>query len=936
MRFFLPFVIFCLIGSANAQQFGANPSSKKWRQINTDTVRIIFPAGEEMRANRIANIIHTEQQRYAGSIGNRIRKVSIVLQDELLLSNGYVGLGPWRSEFYLTPPQDPFQLGAVNWADNLSLHEFRHVQQYSNFDKGFSKLAHIVFGEQGQVVANAMSIPDWFFEGDAVFNETRLSKQGRGVLPFFMGSYQSLYKADKQYSYMKLRNGSLRDYVPDHYALGYLLVGYGRKKYGDDFWKKVTNDASRFRPLFYPFQGAVKKQAGVPFKQFVSDAMSYYKTQWDLVAPSPVTFLTPKVEHDVVNYQYPYLMEDGAVLVVKSSKRLIPGFYKIGRDGKEKRIAVKDISPDRYYSYNNGKIVYAASQPDLRWGNREFNSIRVLDINTGEQQTVASGTRYFSPDISHDGKSIIAVEMDPVTGSRVVLINREGILFDSLPRSEIVFSHPKFAADDAHYYVASRNGNGQMALVKYALRDGRPGEILMPLSNRIIGFLNVQHDTLTFTTTYEGKDELWAIIDGKERKGPFRLASYETGLYQGMMKDSMLIGSAFTADGYRLALYHPLWQRAEIKDELNDRYLNNVFTNDVFPSSERNMLDSLPQKQYAISKYPKTHGLLNIHSYRPYYERPEYSFTLYGQNVLNTLQSQIAYTYNENEGSHQLGYNGIYGGWYIQPVLGISQTWNRTARLRADTTVHWNETNGYAGMQLPLNLSGGKHYRYLTFLSTYNINAVRWTGMAKSLLRNTDVHYLLSRISYSSQTQQAAQQIYPHFAQSVALQYRNVVNQYKGHQFLANAALYLPGLSNNHSLVITGAIHSRDTMNQYLFSNNFPFARGYTSIDFPDMWKVGINYHVPLFYPDWGFANLVYFQRIRTNLFFDYAQGRSRRTGITYPFRTVGSEIFFDTRWWNQQPVTFGLRYSHLLDREFVGATQPDILEFILPVSLFN
>ncbi|NCI50749.1 hypothetical protein GWC95_12495 [Sediminibacterium roseum] len=932
------FVIFFVFAvcNLNAQQFGGNPSSVKWMQVNTDTVRVIFPQGYDAKAQRIANIIHSLQQNHSHSIGDKIRKVNIVLQHQALFSNGYVGLAPYRSEFYLTPLQDPFQLGANNWADQLAVHEFRHVQQYSNFNKGLSKLAHILLGEQGQVVANAASVPDWFFEGDAVFNETKLTQQGRGTLPLFISNYQSLYIANRQYSYMKMRNGSLRDFVPDHYDLGYLLVGYGRKKYGEDIWRKITDDASRFKPLVYPFQGAVKNNTGVSFTQFVNDAMQYYKQQWALVPTVQPQWITAKAEHDVVNYQYPYRAGNGSFIVLKNSRRQVPAFYRISENGKEEKIAVKDISPDNYFSYNNGRIVYAASQPDLRWGNREFNSIRVLDVATGEQQTVANGTKYFSPDISRDGKNIIAVEMDPLSGSRIVLINQQGILFDSLPRSGIVFSHPKFAADDAHYYVASRNAGGQMALVKYSLRDNGAGEILVPLSNRLIGFLNVQNDTLLFTTTYEGKDELWAIVDGKERKGPFRLASYATGIYQGLLKDSTLIGSAFTADGYRLAAFKPLWQRVDIKDELKERYLNNVFSNDVFSPREKAMLDSLPQHQYDVSKYRKSHNLLNIHSYRPYYEPPEYSFTLYGQNVLNTLQSELAYTYNENEGSHKAGYSGIYGGSYLQPLFGISHTWNRTGLYRPDTTVHWNELAGYAGLQLPLNLSGGKQYRYLTLSSTYNLNRVKWTGIGKSLFRDADIQYLQSRISFTSQSQKAAQQIYPHFAQNIFLQYRNIVNQYKGHQFLASGALYFPGLMNSHSIVLTAAFHSRDTLQQYLFANNFPFARGYSAVDFPDMWKLGVNYHFPVAYPDWGFDNIVYFLRVRSNVFFDYTEGKSRRTGMVTPFRTVGTELFFDTRWWNQQTVTFGLRYSRLLDNQFRGATNPDVWEFILPVNLFN
>lgn len=922
-------LFFMLAGKA--QEFGGNPPSVKWQQINTDTVRVIFPQGYDAKAQRIAGIVHLLQKNYSKTIGERIRKVSIVLQDQTLMSNGYVGLAPYRSEFYLAPPQDPFRLGAVNWADMLAVHEFRHVQQFSNFDKGLSRLAHIILGEEGQLVANSAAVPDWFFEGDAVFNETKLTQQGRGRLPFFLGTYRSLFMADKKYSYMKLRNGSLRDYVPTHYELGYLLVGYGRKKYGEDIWQKVTNDAAGFKPLFYPFQGAVKKHMGLSYNQFVKDALDYYHAQWSATTIEKAEWLTNTVKNDVVNYQYPYAAEDGSVIVVKNSYRHVPAFYKRYKDGHEEKIATKDISPDNYFSYRNGRIVYAATQPDARWGNRDFNSIRVLDMQTGKQSRVVGYSKYFSPDISRDGQDILAVEVDPLKGSRIVLINKEGIVYDSLPQSDIVFSHPKFSADDAHYYAASRNPAGQMSLVKYALHDNKPGEILVPLSNRIIGFLNVQNDTLLFTTSYEGRDELWGLIDGKERRGPFRLASYPTGLYQGALRDGKIVASAFTADGYRLASFDPLWQRAEIRDELSDLYLA-----DVFRKEDHAVLQDIVQQQYTVAPYRKSHNLLNIHSYRPYYEPPEYSFTLYGQNVLNTFQSQIAYTYNENESSHKLGYNGAYGATYLQPIFGISQTWNRSAAVNRDTIVHWNELVGYAGLRLPLNLSGGKEFRYLTLSSTYNINQVKWTGIGEKLFRNTNFQYLQSRVEYSSQVQKAVQQIYPHFAESILVQYRNSVGSFKANQFIATGALYLPGLSNNHSLVISAAFHSRDTLNQYIFSNVFPFARGYAAVDFPRMWKISANYHVPLFYPDWGFAQIVYFQRVRSNVFYDHTEGKSLRTGVITPFRTAGAEIFFDTRWWNQQPVTFGVRYSRLLDNEFRGATQPNVWEFILPINLFN
>lgn len=916
---------------AAAQSFGGNPASVKWQQVNTDTVRVIFPKGWEQQAQRVTQVVHWLQRRQVSNLGTDFRKVNIVLQNQTVLSNAYVGLAPFRSEFYTTAPQNAFTLGAANWLDNLAVHEYRHVQQYNNFNKGLSRVATWLLGEQGQLLANALSVPDWFFEGDAVYNETRYTGQGRGRLPLFLSSYQSLWLANKPYDFMKLRNGSLRDYVPNHYELGYLLVAYGRKQYGDNIWRKITDDAARFRSLFYPFQGAVKKHTGISYAQFVNEALQYYRQQWQTPGSDQVNWLTPTAPHQVVNYLYPQAATDGAIIVLKTGNRFIPAFYTVTADGKEKRIALKDISADTYFTYQNGKIVYAAYQPDARYGNREYQSIRELDVLTGKEKTLLRRSRYFSPAQSNDGKRLLAVEMDVTGNSKLVHMDMEGNLLDSFTRSGIVYSTPRFSADDRFFYVAERNLAGEMSLVKYGSGKSNPVDTLLAPANRLIGYVTVQSDTVLFTATYQGRDELWAFIDGKEKRGPYRLASYATGLYQGVLRtDGNLISAAFTAEGYRLGLLRPRWERVEWRDELTERYLSGLYSD-----SDRTMLSALSAGTFPVSKYLKSTRLLNLHSFRPFYEQPEYSLTLYGENVLNTLQSEIAYTYNENEGSHKLGYNGAYGGSFLQPVFGLSNTWQRSGALNKDTVVNWNELVGYAGLRLPLNLTGGKQYRNLTLTATYHLEKVNWTGLAQKLLTNRSFPYLQTRITYSGQIQKTAQQIYPHLGQSLVLQYRNLVNNYSAYQFLATGSLFLPGISNDHSLVITAAFHSRDTLQQYLFANNFPFARGYPAVDFPRMWKIGVNYHFTWAYPDKGFGNLVYLLRVRSNLFFDYGIGRSLRLATNYPFQTLGTELFFDTRWWNQQPVTFGVRYSRLLNNEFRGITRPNVWELVLPVNLF-
>jgi hypothetical protein len=123
-------------------------------------------------------------------------------------------------------------------------------------------------------------------------------------------------------------------------------------------------------------------------------------------------------------------------------------------------------------------------------------------------------------------------------------------------------------------------------------------------------------------------------------------------------------------------------------------------------------------------------------------------------------------------------------------------------------------------------------------------------------------------------------------------------------------------------------------LKQYYFTNRFPFARGYQAVDYPDLIGGSVNYHFPVAYPERGWAQLVYLLRVRSAVFYDHTIGISRRTGLQRTFNSVGTEWYFDTRWWNQLPVSIGFRYSRLLQPEFVPSGSANRWEIILPVNL--
>jgi hypothetical protein len=930
----------CLLAlaSANAQHFGGNPPSLRWKRIDSDTVRIVFPPSLERQAARISDITHYLDRTTTGTLGDHTRRISIILQPLPVVSNAYVGLAPWRSEFFMTPPQNSLWLGGLPWSELLALHEYRHVQQYMNFRKGLSRFAWLIAGEQGQALANAASVPDWFFEGDAVWQETALTQQGRGRLPEFFNGYRSLWQDGRNYSYMKLRNGSLRDYVPNHYQLGYLLVAQARQRFGTDVWAKVTDRSVRFKPLVYPFQGAFRYVTGQSFKDFAQQTLSPADAGSAIPRdPSDAAWLLVRPRRNVVEEHMPVVLGSDSVLLLRQSFRDIPA-WQLSVRGQQRRIAVRDIAIEDWYSHSRGMVAYASYRPDPRWGWRQYSEISLLDIRTGARRHLTSRTRYFSPSLSHDATRLAAVQVDPEGTSQLhVLDVSTGSLVRRLPNPEGFFlTHLSYSADDAELFSAVRDARGRMAIIAFDT-SGASKRIVVPFSQVPLAFPRVVGRRVLFTAAIDGRDRLMSV--DAAGGAVTEMASRYTGIYGADMDTArgILYLPTFTSQGQRV-----LTQKAAAGTAVADWAGKTPPL--VVPlgddSRSHTLADSIPPVHRPSKRHPRSTGILNIHSWRPFYEQPDWTFSLYGENVLNTFRTEMYHQYNENEGFNKTGIDASYAALYPWVTGGISYTNGRNVTLPASgstptRTFRWDEWNANAGLRIPLNLTRGRQYRFLTLASTYNLQQVRYVQTASGKPLDQDFSFLQSIVSWSSQSQQAVQQIHPRFAQTLTLRHRVGIGNTAANQFLATGSLYLPGVTRTQSLVINAAYQARDTLRQYSFSNSFPLSRGYPGIDYPHMWKWGANYHFTIAYPDFGILQLVYLLRVRANVFYDQSWVRSLRQQRTWTLRSVGTEIYFDTKWWNQLPVSFGVRYSRLLDAQpYARKPAADQFEFVIPLDL--
>jgi hypothetical protein len=910
--------LFLLAGLSHAQEFGGFPPSTRWKQINTDTARVIFMPGAEDQAQRVASLLHRMAADTPVSLGGRLRKIDVVLHSRTTLANGYVALAPFRSEFFLVPGSSVFDFGNLPWNDNLAIHEYRHVQQFNNFRNGISKAFYYLFGERGQALVNVMAVPDWFWEGDAVYAETALTPQGRGRLPYFLSGYNSLWLAGKDYSWMKLRNGSFKDYVPNHYQLGYLLVNYGYLKYGPSFWQKVTHDATSFKGLLYPFQRAVKTHSGVDFKTFRQQALDYYRRQLGATGKElPDEGRTPD------NYFFPQYIGSDSLLYLRSAYDRIAAFYIRTASG-EHRIAQKSIGSEEWFSYRNGTIAYTAYKTDARWALVDYSDIVLLDINTRREKRITQKQRYFTPDLSPSGNRIVAIHTSDSLLSELRILDRDGQVLQRMapPEPDAVYFNPRFV-DESRIITAVRTGEAQMSWMLFDLNatNGKPGTV-SPSTYSTVGLPQAEGDTVYFTANYGGNDDLYALR--LRDKKLYRLTADSTGNYYGHVSGDSIVYSKFTASGLRLrteALSQLMWRETQPQAAAPSPY--------PVALAGRNLL-SIRGQRFAEKRYEKSTGFFRFHSWSPDFTDPEITLSLYSDNILNTFSNTLFYRYNMNETSHGVGWNTSYGGFFPMLNAGLEYTFDRDV-LTTRGPLKLNQLEARVGYNIPLNFTAGKTGKFLNFGSNYVFNRSMPTGRLKDSFLTSSSSYLHHFVTWSHQLPRAVQQIYPRFSFATSLHHRHRLSA-NGFQFIGTTQLALPSVKN-HSIVLSASLQETDTMN-VVFSNRFSNSRGYPDYYYTRMWRASGNYHMPLFYPDWGLANIVYFKRVRSNFFYDFSRVYSRNKTQSRDLRSAGVELFADTQWWNMLPLTIGVRYSYLLDNNFDPGLRRVRFEIALPLDL--
>ncbi|MFW5774181.1 MAG: hypothetical protein ACOCWD_05815, partial [Tangfeifania sp.] len=506
------FVLIIPVKFSFAQYFqtGQDPASIDWRQINTDNFQVIYPDYYEPQAQELAGKLEKVYELGAYSLAHHPKKISVILHTQTVVSNGLVGWAPKRAEFYTTPHQSIYP---QDWLEQLVLHEYRHVVQIDKINSLIPGLIKAILGEQGTALIFGAYLPWWFIEGDAVVTETALSKHGRGRFPSFLMEHRAQVVQKDVFTYDKAYFGSYRDFVPNHYKLGYYIVGAARDRYGSKIWEDAVTYAGKKPLSIYPLNKVLKEQTGFKKDELYQSVFDSLKNVWvaedEKFSPAEYSVISPS-SGKFTSYIYNHWLNDSEVISLKESFEEIPSFVKIDEKGKENRLFFPGNIFNESASSSGNRIVWSEQIPDLRWQHSGKSLLRLFNTQTKQKIEISPEFKSFSPALSENNDKLVVVETDFSSNYYLSVYSvPEGKLIDRFqtPENNYFFSPIWMNENEVAAIILGKEGK---RLATIDLKNGE-SEILLKKELGDIKHLRLSGRYIYFISSYSGKNSLYRL-----------------------------------------------------------------------------------------------------------------------------------------------------------------------------------------------------------------------------------------------------------------------------------------------------------------------------------------------------------------------------------------------------------------------------------------
>lgn len=454
----------------------------RFRTLTTAHFSIHFHQGEDRLAGRLAVIAEDVWRRLARPLGSTPpRHTHVVLVDQTENANGFATPVPYNTILVTAawPRASEFVGKTEDWLRLVFTHEFTHIVHLDR-SVGWAKYVRGVFGRMPLAFPN-LFLPRWHVEGLATYEESQLTGAGRLHAGDFRAVATEAARAGKVEPLDRV-NGGLTDWPG---GLGAYVYGVGfheylAQRFGEASFARLADATARRAPFVASraFREVYGESLGDLWRAYQASVVS------GLTAPAPdeARRLT-RHGFSVTGPRFDTSVCAGCPSRVVYSVRTphdFPALYELVDDGSPpKPVATRylgstsAVTADRIYF----------DQQELRRSTGLYSDLYRLERATGEVARLTTEARILDPDLSPDGRTLVAVQDRP--GQRDLVLVDVGSAFRQtnvesafrrtilVAEPETQFNAPRWSPDGRTIAVERHAPGGESEIVAVDVADGR-------------------------------------------------------------------------------------------------------------------------------------------------------------------------------------------------------------------------------------------------------------------------------------------------------------------------------------------------------------------------------------------------------------------------------------------------------------------------------
>ena len=700
----------------------------QWQKLKGEKIDVIYPDTARSLGYKMMYYARAVQPSIDFGFRHGPMKIPFVIHPENFSSNGMVMWLPKRVEILSSPAVSGY---SMPWLKQLAAHEYRHAVQYNNLNRGFVRVFSYLLGQQSSTIG-LLFMPLWGLEGDATLSETQMSSFGRALQPSFTMHYRAMGNFSRDKDLSKWFCGSFKEYIPDHYQLGYQVTSYGNTKYNENIWDKIVHFAVRNPYVLATTYVGMRKFYNTTTKMLTREAFADLNDYWNSLPyqPDTSTRLSVDAEKGYTTYRYPQYLDKETILSLYKTLDTPDAFVLTSRkDGKRRHLAYTGVVSTRPSEVVDGRVWWTEYRRSLLFAERVNSKLCYMDVEKGRTKSINSMRKtLYATTISKD--ELAWVEYLPNGEYHIVRGN-------PLPRQKAEYLRVKIPSDIEIHGLAYDNYTRALYFIAtddsgmWLGRVGRNREIEHITQGAYITLsdLRAKDGVLYFGSIQSGKDEVHCYDLRTESE--YRISASTYGSFSPMPAGGHKVAMT-TYDRYG---YHLSEQRV-VRDTLPKVEYAKLPINLVNPERKRwstiNLdtvkfvgVDSMriasrmggKAKPLRDKRYSGPAHLFNIHSWAPVSYDPfalaeegaldlNLGATIMSQNILSTADGFLTWGWNTREGHIFKGSFRYYG---LGVNLSINATYGGTQQLYSAYTFLYDPiTKKYESV-----LPGGKE-EYIT------------------------------------------------------------------------------------------------------------------------------------------------------------------------------------------------------------------------------